>query len=146
MWLGRFSLGMQLSNTEYREGESMPTARRVTRALMAVSTFIRAPWGISLAVKATLNARQRSYLHGSCVARSAGSLPRRTAASGTGEAALLLDTTGVETDGSTAVLREMGVSESKVLSKEAWMARAEAHRTRCVSCQHVNQCRVRVSV
>lgn len=106
---------------------------------MAVSTFLRAPWGVSLAVKSALNTRpravlpchrQRSNLHGCCVARS---LPPRGAASGVDEAALLLETADVETGGASSTdLREMGVSESEVLSKEAWTARAQAHRSRCV--------------
>lgn len=108
---------------------------RAARALMAVSTFLRAPWGVSLAIKSTLNARlravvgyrQRSNLHGCCVAR-------RGATSGVDRATLLLlETANVETGASATGLREMGVSESEVLRKEAWMARAEAHRKRCVN-------------
>lgn len=102
---------------------------------MAVSTFLR--WGVSLAVKSTLNARpravvghrQRSDLHGCCVTRS---LPRGTA-SGVDEVAVLVETDDAETGAGTAGLREMGVSESEVLSKDAWMARADAHRKRCVT-------------
>eukprot|EP00903_Cladosiphon_okamuranus_P010897 g10293.t1 len=97
---------------------------------MAVTTFFRAPLGVSLAVKSTLHARpravvgrQRFNLNHCCVAR-------RGATRGGDEATALLETGDVEIDVSATGLREMGVSESEVLSKEAWMARAEVHRKR----------------
>lgn len=123
----------------------MGTARRAARVLVAVSTFLRAPWGVSLAVKSTLNARpraavafrQRSTLH-SCTSSTnkrpatTGSATRGAASAGD-ETAMLSGTADVETGASTADLRGMGVSESEVLSREAWMARAETHRQRCVN-------------
>lgn len=122
----------------------MSTARRAARALVAVSTFLRAPWGVSLALKSTLTARPRALLSGYNRQRSHllhSSCGSTRSLKGGDEAALLLETAGVEAGESATDLREMGVGESEVLSREAWTARAEAHRTRYV-CTAVSTCSV----
>lgn len=45
---------------------------------------------------------------------------------------MLLETAHADkSDTSKVALEQRGVGESEVLSSEAWMARAEAHRDRC---------------
>lgn len=112
---------------------------------MAVSTFIRAPWGVSLAVKATINARPRppaSYQHQRRLlcdrAAAGGSVPgkrkRTAAATASDEVAVLLEPAkGVGRDAGEGDGERIDVSESEVLCREDWMGRAEAHRARCVT-------------
>lgn len=124
----------------------MSTARRATRALMAVSTFIRAPWGVSLAVKATINARPRpptSHQHhqqrllcdhaagGDHHGVVPGKRKRTAATAASDEVAVLAESAAVERDTHESVEEKIDVSESEVLCREDWMARAEAHRARC---------------
>lgn len=106
---------------------------------MAVSAFLRAPWGFSLAVKVPFNAQHPSLSHPQRPRGNSRSFISRTrawawrAAGGSEEATLLLETADDDTDKadrSRIALEEGGVSESEVLSSEAWTARAEAHRAR----------------
>lgn len=118
----------------------MSSARRLTRALMAVSTFLRAPWGVSLAVKATINARPRPpaastwsgyHRSSSCGGRGVTAVRQRAGATGSGEAAVLSEPVDVRVeDASKSAAEGVEVSQREVLSREAWMARAEAHRER----------------
>ncbi|CAN0452997.1 unnamed protein product, partial [Ectocarpus sp. 8 AP-2014] len=113
----------------------MSSARRLARSLMAVSTFLRAPWGVSLAVKATINARPRppaaSTRSGYHRSSSCGGRGVTAVATGSGEAAVLSEPVDrrVE-DASKSAAEGVEVSQREVLSREAWMARAEAHRER----------------
>ncbi|CBN78709.1 conserved unknown protein [Ectocarpus siliculosus] len=118
----------------------MSSARRLARALMAVSTFLRAPWGVSLAVKATINARPRPpgastwsgyHRSSSCGGRGVTAVRQRAVATGSGEAAVLSEPVDVRVeDASKSAAEGVEVSQREVLSREAWMARAEAHRKR----------------
>lgn len=141
------------------------TARLAANALMAASAFLRAPWGVSLAIKATISARQRPPSCGypqqpsprRCCCSNSGSgivsssptrkLRYTTAVAATAsdrEAnAVLLGTDTLETAGRSensgveeragAGDRSSSSSDSReVLSRDAWTARAEAHRARCV--------------